>query len=138
MFPRVNNMIKSFKDFNEVNEFLAKNNCIVRSIDPGVTKIYVEIEDVPVRETVSIKNTKNGDPEKIMQEVINLKLVENYCGIPKYDKYRGKALVDYLKSYDNADTLLAVVIAGLNCLFREGDNLRKYLAGEEYDNYYVK
>ena len=131
-------MVKSFRDFTEVNAFLETNKCVVRSIDPGVTKIYVEIEDAPVIATASSKNTRNGNPENILQEVIDLKFARELYGIPKYDRSFGKALVDYLKSYDNADTLLAVVITGLNCSTGEADNLRKYLAGEEYDNYYIR
>ena len=136
MFPRVKTMIKSFKDFTEVNAFLATNNCVVRSIDPGVTKIYVEIEEAGTADATT--SNKLGNPESIIQEIINLKLVETSYGVPYYDKYNGRALVDYLRSYRNADTLLAVVIANLKCSVGEGTNLRRYLANEEYDTFYVK
>lgn len=138
MFPRVKNManttIKTFNNFAELNEFLSRSSCVVKSIDPGACRIYIEIEEVV--ETTSVR--KDGDPETIIQEVVNLKLVGCAYETPYYDKFCGRALVDYLRSYRNADVLLAVIIAGLKCSKGEGDNLRLYLAGEKFDSFYVK
>jgi hypothetical protein len=131
--------IKTFNNFVDLNEFLSSNTCVVRSIDPGVTRIYVEIEEAS-NATSSQQTTdkKIGNVDTIVDEVVTLKLADSYYGTPDYNKYKGRALVDYLRSYENGETLLAVVIAGLNCNESEATNLRLYFAGEKFDSYYVK
>lgn len=131
-----NTTIKTFNNFTELNEFLSRNSYVVKSIDPAVTRIYVEIEEKVTEVTNATR--KDGDPKTIIHELIGLNLVECVYETPYYDKFRGRALVDYLKSYRNAETLLAVIIAGLKCSKGEGDNLRLYLAGEKFDSFYVK
>ena len=109
-----NNTIKSFENFNELNSFLATNNCIVRSIDPGACKIYVELELVENTNNTNTNTNTTKTNEEWIDEFLRLDFLKlNSSGCIDYDIENVRNLGRYIKLScgEKADAIALAVMS---------------------------